>query len=129
MPVLFKADGSPLKDAAGNHLKTGQTVIDQRYLAKASSVRPSLLNKESTGLIERVNDWLGQNKAAGKPKSRGAEHLTAKFVSGGADVTVRTHTGASVSCVCAYVILLPTAGSPGRSQSGLRNRPMIGLQC
>ena len=31
MPVLFKADGSPLKDAAGNHLKTGQTVIDQIF--------------------------------------------------------------------------------------------------
>ena len=26
-------------------------------------------------------DWLGQIKA-GKPKSRGAEHLTTKFVSG-----------------------------------------------
>ena len=39
-------------------------------------------------------DWLGQS-AAGKPKSRGAKHLKAKYPSGGGGTTTRTHTGAA----------------------------------
>ena len=39
-------------------------------------------------------DWLGQS-AAGKPKSRGAKHLKAKYLSGGGGTTTRTHTGAA----------------------------------
>jgi hypothetical protein len=31
MPVLFARPGSPLHDAAGNELKTGQTVIDELF--------------------------------------------------------------------------------------------------
>ena len=43
--------------------------------------------------LDVVFDWLGP-KDPSKPKSRGAEHLTAKYASGAGATTTRTHSGA-----------------------------------
>jgi hypothetical protein len=93
MPALFLTSGDPLTDVAGNHLKTGQTVTDD--LLGDGIVRGTIPLDKGPGLNVLI-DWLGP-KDPSKPKSRGAEHLTAKFAPGGADgggATVRTHTGA-----------------------------------
>ena len=90
MPALFHSDGRPLTDTAGNQLRTGQTITDQ-FLGDGI-VRGTIPLDSGLGLNVLI-DWLGP-KDTSKPKSRGAEHLTVKYASGGADVTVRTHSGA-----------------------------------
>ena len=72
MPVLLKADKSPLTDAIGNTLKTGQTVTDDAF--GDGIVRGTVPLEKSEGL-NIVIDWLGR-KDATKPKSgksRGAQ--------------------------------------------------------
>ena len=100
MPVLLLRSGEPLKDAAGNQLKTGQTVTDEVY--GDGIVRGTIsLDRRGEGLNVLI-DWLGPTDAT-KPKSRSAEFLTAKFASGGANSgagdsgalrVVQAHTGA-----------------------------------
>ena len=90
MPVLLKADGTPLKDAAGNPLKTGQTVTDDMF--GDCIVRGTVPLDKDEGLNVRI-DWLGA-KDSSKPKSRGAEHLTVKYPSAVGETTARRHTGA-----------------------------------
>jgi hypothetical protein len=45
--------------------------------------------------------WLGP-KDASKPKSRGANHLTAKYASGDAETRTRMHTGAEYELGAVY---------------------------
>ena len=90
MPVLLKADGTPLKDAAGNPLKTGQTVTDDMF--GDCIVRGTVPLGKDEGLNVRI-DWLGA-KDSSKPKSRDAEHLTVKYPSAVGETTARRHTGA-----------------------------------
>ena len=61
MPVLFKADGNPLTDAAGNPLKTGQTVTDE--LLGEGIVRGTVPLDNGEGLNVRI-DWLGAKDSA-----------------------------------------------------------------
>eukprot|EP00966_Prymnesium_polylepis_P019137 440840-Prymnesium_polylepis.1 len=90
MPVLFARPGSPIHDAAGNELKTGQTVIDDMF--GEGIVRGTVPLARGEGLNVLI-DWLGP-KDRSEPKSRGAAHLTAKYASGNGEVHVRAHTGA-----------------------------------
>lgn len=88
MPALYTADSKPLTDAAGNHLKTGQTVTDVIF---GDGIVRGTVPLTTSGGINVLIDWLGP-KDQSKPKSRGAEFLTAKFA--GRGVTVTSHTGA-----------------------------------
>lgn len=90
MPPLLYADGRPLKDAAGNPLRTGQTVTDNML---GDCIGRGTVPLDRGEGLNVVIDWLGP-KDSSKPKSRGAEHLTAKYASGGRGTTTRMHTGA-----------------------------------
>ena len=90
MPVLFLPGGNPLTDAAGNQLKTGQTVTDRVF--GEGIVRGTVPLEKGEGLNVLI-DWLG-TKDSSKPRSRGAENLTAKYPSGAGATTTRMHTGA-----------------------------------
>ena len=100
MPVLLKADKSPapLTDAAGNPLKTGQTMTDEMF--GDAIVRGTVPLDRGEGL-NVVLYWLGP-KDASKPKSRGANHLTAKYASGDAETRTRMHTGAEYESGAVY---------------------------
>lgn len=90
MPVLLSAGGEPLKDAAGNELKTGQTVIDGIF--GEGVVKGTVPLAQGEGLNVLI-DWLGP-KNPSKPTSRSAETLTAKYSTVAEEPTVRRHTGA-----------------------------------
>ena len=109
MPVILHADGRPLKDAAGNPLRTGQTVTDDTL--GDCIVRGTVALDKGEGL-DVVFDWLGP-KDPSKPKSRGAEHLTAKYASGGGGTTIRTHTGHTTRGAIQLVVPLAEGGGGG----------------
>ena len=67
--MLLGAGGEPLKDAAGNELKTGQTVIDDIFGEGVVSGTAPLAQGEGLNVLI---DWLGP-KDPSKPRSRSAE--------------------------------------------------------
>ena len=90
MPTLKTQNGEPLKDAAGNEIKAGQTVTDSMF---GDGIAEGTVALEKGPGCNVTIDWLGPN-TSGKPKSRGTEFLTVKFASGGGGTTTRIHTGA-----------------------------------
>ena len=90
MTTLKNLNGEPMKDAAGNEIKAGQTVTDIMF--GDGIVRGTIPLEKGLGLNLLI-DWVGP-KDSSKPKSRRAEDLTAKFATGDGRTTTRTHTGA-----------------------------------
>ena len=95
--MLFLPSGEPLTDVAGNQLKTGQTVTD--VLFGDGLVRGTVPLEKGEG-VNVLIDWLVPKD--GKPESRGAERLTAKYPSGGGETTTRMHTGAEYESGTVY---------------------------
>ena len=85
MTVLKDQSGDPITDSAGTEIKANTTVVDALFGDGITRGKVPLDHGKGVNVLI---DWFGPRDPS-KPKSRGAEHLTVKFLPAG-----RRHTGA-----------------------------------
>ena len=85
MTVLKDQSGDPITDSAGTEIKANTTVVDALF---GDGITRGTVPLDHGKGVNVLIDWFGPRDPS-KPKSRGAEHLTVKFLPAG-----RRHTGA-----------------------------------
>jgi len=91
MTVLKDQSGDPITDSAGTEIKANTTVVDALF---GDGITRGTVPLDHGKGVNVLIDWFGPRDPS-KPKSRGAEHLTVKFLPAG-----RRHTGADFDHRC-----------------------------
>ena len=85
MTVLKDQSGDPITDSAGTEIKANTTVVDALF---GDGITRGTVPLDHGKGVNVLIDWFGPRDPS-KPKSRGAEHLTVKFLPAGRRHTVR----------------------------------------